>query len=108
MEENRIEDVIGEIFKIESTALGIQSDMEKEKAEYAQMMEQKTKDFDEQLSRETSEKLANLTGQLQKEKEKEMSAMRADIRNQTVKMEEVYEANHERWVKNIVESIIEE
>ena len=108
MEENRIEDVIGEIFKIESTALGIQSDMEKEKAEYAQMMEQKTKDFDEQLSRETSEKLANLTGQLQKEKEKEMSAMRADIRNQTVKMEEVYEANHERWVKNIVESILKE
>ena len=108
MDGNPIDEIIGQIFKIESTALGIQSDAENEKKDYAQMMEQKTKEFDEQLDKETSQKLEKLTGQLKKEKEEEMSAMRNDILKQTSKMEEMYELNHERWVKDIVENIIKE
>lgn len=108
IEGNRIDDIIGEILKIESTALGILSDTETEKEEYARMMEQKRKEFDEQLESETSKKLAKLNGQLKSEKEEEMSAMRNDILSQTSKMDAAYEANYEKWVKDIVESIIKE
>lgn len=108
MDGNPIDEIIGEIFKIESTALGIQSDTENEKKEYAGMIEQRTKDFDKQLEKETSEKLELLTRQLKKEKEEKMSAMRNNIFSQTSQMEQVYELNHKRWVKDIVESIIKE
>lgn len=108
IEGNRIDDIIGEILKIESAAIGILSDTEKEKEEYARMVEQRRKEFDEQLESETSEKLAKLNGQLKSEKEEEMSAMRSDILSQTSRMEAAYEANHEKWVRDIVESIIKE
>ena len=108
IQDNRIDDVIGEIFKIESTALGIQSDTEAEKEEYARMMEQKTRAFDEQLKQDTAEKLNSLSIQLKSEKEQQMSAMRNDILNQTSRMEQFYEANHDKWVDEIVESILKE
>lgn len=108
VEDNRIDEVIGEIFKIESAALGIQSDTEREKEDYAAMIEHKIKEFDEQLAEETKEKIQNLKRQLKADKEKELLAMRNDISGYTSKLDVLYEANHEEWVRNIVESIIKE
>ncbi len=108
VEDNRIDEVIGEIFKIESTALGIQSDTEREKQEYAELTERRIKEFDEQLSVETSKKIENLREQLKAEKENKMLSMRDDISSYTLKMEKLYMEKHEEWVKNIVDNIIKE
>ena len=108
MENNKMDQVITELSKIEAAAANIQSDMEKEKIEYAKLMEKKTAEFDENLEKETSEKLAELSERLEAEKKEELSAMRANILEQTAKMEEVYNAHHEKWVSDIVDSIIKE
>ena len=108
VEDNRIDEVIGEIFKIESTALGIQSDAEREKQQYAEYTERRIKEFDEQLAVETDEKIKELQEKLKLAKEKEMLSMRNDISEYTLKMDEQYNENHEEWVRNIVDSIIKE
>lgn len=108
MENNSMEQVIAELSKIEASAAGIHSQAEKEKEEYAKAMEQKTAEFDEELEKKTSERLEELREKLETEKKEELSAMRADILKQTDKMEEVYKANSDKWVKDIVGSIIKE
>lgn len=108
VEDNRIDEVIGEIFKIESTALGIQSDAEREKQQYAEYTERRIKEFDEQLAVETDEKIKELQEKLKLAKEKEMLSMRNDISEYTLKMDEQYNENHEKWARNIVDSIIKE
>lgn len=108
MENNKMDQVITELSKIEAAAAGIQNDMENEKLEYAKYIEKKTAEFDEQLERETTEKLAELSEKLEAEKKEELSAMRASILGITAKMEEIYNENHEKWVKDIVDGIIKE
>ena len=108
MEENRIDDVIGEIFKIEKAAVGIQEDADREIEEYTLEIEAKIKEYDEKLERETSEKLDRLEKELEEEKEKKISVMRADILKQTERLEQMYEANHEKWVNEIVGRIVNE
>lgn len=108
MDENKIDEIIGQLFKIEATAVGIQKDAETEKDDYSRLMEQKTKEYGENLQKETSVKLEKLREQLNVSKAIEMTAMRNDILNQTTKMDELYEENHEQWVKDIVESILKE
>lgn len=108
MDENRIDEIIAKLFKIEAVAVGIQNDAEREKIEYAELMMKKTQEFDENLERETAEKLEQLREQLNADKKAEMHIMKDDIYDQTSKMEELYETNHEQWVNDIVESILKE
>lgn len=108
MENNEMNQVITELSKIEAAAANIQRDTENEKKNYAKEMEQKIKDFDEQLEKETKEKLAELSKKLEEEKKKELSAMRAEILEKTAKMEEIYNSNCDKWVDNIVDSIVKE
>ncbi len=108
IEDNKIDEVIGEILKIESTALGIQRDTESEKEEYAVMLENKKMEFDKKLATDTSEKLENLKSELKANKEKELLAMRNNISCNISKLEKLYEENKEKWVDEIVNRIIKE
>ena len=108
VEDNRIDEVIAEMLKIEATALGIQNDTKREIEEYENRHEQRIKEFDESLSIEASKKLEILKEQLKADKERELFAMRDEILQYTAKLDKLYEANHEKWVKDIVDSIIKE
>lgn len=108
MDENRIDEIIGQLFKIEAAAVGIQNDTETEKDAYSKLMEQKTKEYAENLERDTGDKLEKLRQQLNESKALEMTTMRNDILNQTTRMDELYEENHEQWTRDIVESILKE
>lgn len=108
VEDNRIDEVIAEMLKIEATALGIQNDTKREIEEYENRHEQRIKEFDESLSIEASKKLEILKEQLKADKERELFAMRDEILQYTTKLDKLYEANHEKWVKDIVDSIIKE
>ena len=96
------------MLKIEATALGIQNDTKREIEEYENRHEQRIKEFDESLSIEASKKLEILKEQLKADKERELFAMRDEILQYTAKLDKLYEANHEKWVKDIVDSIIKE
>jgi transposase len=108
IEDNKIDEVIGEMLKIEATAIGIQDDTRREIERYGVMHEQRIKEFDERLAIETEQKLETLKEHLKADKEREMLAMRGDILEYTSKMDKMYEDNHEQWVNNIVDSIIKE
>ena len=108
IEDNKIDEVIGEMLKIEAAALGIQEDTRREIEQYGAIHEQRIKEFDEKLAIETEQKLEVLKEQLKTDKEREMLTMRGDILKYTSKMDKLYEDNHEQWVNNIVDSIIKE
>lgn len=108
MENNSIDQIIKELSKIEGTATKLQTESEREMEEYAKAMEQKTREFDENLERETTERLAELEDKLQMEKKEELSAMKEDVLNKAARMEEIYEANCDKWAKKIMSSIIKE
>lgn len=108
VEDNRIDEVIGEMLKIEATALGIQNDTKREIEEYEAIHEQRIREFDERLTAETKEKIEILSKQLNAKKAKEIEFMANDISQYILKMDKMYEANHEKWVNDIVDSIIKE
>lgn len=108
VDDNRIDEVIDEMLKIEATALGIQNDTKREIEEYEAIHEQRIREFDERLTTETKEKIEILSKQLNAKKAKEIEFMANDISQYILKMDKMYEANHEKWVNDIVDSIIKE
>lgn len=108
VEDNRIDEVIGEMLKIEAAALGIQNDTKREIEAYETIHEQRIREFDERLTAETKEKVEILSKQLNAKRTKEIEFMANDISQYVLKLDNLYEANHEKWVKDIVDSIIKE
>lgn len=106
--EHSVDEVINEISKIERAASNIEDESQREKEEYARLIDNKIKEFDERIDKETEENLANLRLKLEEEKRKELTAMRSEIVARTEKMDELYERNKEKWVDEIVQEIIKE
>lgn len=106
--EHSVDEVINEISKIERAASNIEDESQREKEEYARLIDNKIKEFDERIDKETEENLANLRLKLEEEKRKELTAMRSEIVARTEKMDELYERNKEKWVDGIVQEIIKE
>ena len=105
---NNVDEVINELSKIEAAAASILGESEREKEEYEMLTNRKIKEFDERIDKETEENLKNLQIKLEEEKREEMSKMRSDICAQTDKMEELYEREHQNWVRQIVDKIVNE
>ena len=108
MEDNKIEQVIEALFKIENSAEGIKADTEQKKAEYAQEIENKIKLFDEKLENEHKENLEKLAERLENEKKEAMDAMRKKMAVEVGKLDEEYEKNHEKIAREIFEQLISE
>lgn len=108
MENNKIEQVIEALFRIESSAEGIKADTEQQKAEYTQEIEKKVKLFDENLENEHKENLAKLTERLEREKIEAMDSMRKAMEAEVEKLDEAYNKNHEKIAKEIFEQLISE
>lgn len=106
--EHSVDEVINEISKIERAASNIEDESQREKEEYARLIDNKIKEFDERIDKETEENLANLRLKLEEDKRKELTAMRSEIVARTEKMDELYERNKEKWVDGIVQEIIKE
>ena len=105
---NNVDEVINELSKIEAAAASISGESEREKEEYEMLTNRRIKEFDERIDKETEENLKNLQIKLEEEKREEMSKMRSDICAQTDKMEELYEREHQNWVRQIVDKIVNE
>ena len=105
---NNVDEVINELSKIEATATNILNESENEKIAYERSITQKIKEFDVRVDKLAEKNLQTLKEQLEQEKREEMSKMRSDILAQTDKMEELFEKEHEDWVRQIVADIIKE
>lgn len=108
MEDNKIDQVIESLSRIEATAVGVQQDAEKEKALYAKEIEEKIKKFNEQLDIETKKELKELEDNLTSIHQKELADMRRDILDEVAGIESSYNNNHEEWAQKIFQQIIKE
>ncbi len=108
MEENKIDQVIVALSKIESTAVGIQEESEKEKNEYYKFIGDKIKEFDENLIKEHKANMLELTKNLEMEKEEELSAMREETQVLISFLDKAYQQKHEQWAKDILNQLIKE
>ncbi len=108
MEENKIDQVIVALSKIESTAVGIQEESEREKNQYYKMIVDKIKDFDESLLEEHRVKMSELSKKLESEKEEELSAMKDETHVLISFLDKAYQKKHEKWAKDILEQLIKE
>ena len=108
MDSNKIDEVIGQLVKIENAATKIQDQTEHEKEEYTKFTEDRIKEFDETLEEDTSKLLTEIRLNLDKKREEDLLAIRESIREKIRELEKSYEENHDRWVDEIVERIIKE
>lgn len=108
MEDNKIDKVISGLSRIEASAVSIQQEAEKQKAEYAKIIEAKIKEFDEQLDEETERELKELEAGIASVQHRELSDMRTSILEDVAHLEALYNESHEQWAKDIFEQIIEE
>lgn len=108
MEDNKIDQVIESLSRIEASAVGVQQDAEKEKTEYARNIEEKIKRFDEQLDGQTQKELKELEDNLSSIHQKELADMRNAILDEVAGIEASYNSKHDKWAKEIFEQIIKE
>lgn len=108
MEDNKVDQVIAALSRIEHSAEKIKSDTEQKKSEYAQEIEDKKKVFDENLEKEHHENMKKLAEKLENEKENSLHLMKADMEEQVGKLVEAYEKNHEKMAEEIFRQLISE
>lgn len=106
MDDNKIDQVIASLSRIEHSAEGIKSDTEQKKSQYAQEIERKIKEFDKELEVSHGESLERLAERLEEEKKKAMVEMRADMAVEVGKLDEAYEKNHEKLAREIFNKMI--
>lgn len=108
MEDNKIDQVIASLSKIEAAAVGVQQETEREKAEYAKSIEEKIKEFDKKLNDETEKELKEISDSLTLAHQKELSDMRDTILEEVSRMDAAYNEHHGQWAMKIFEQIIKE
>lgn len=101
-----INHVIDQLSKIEASSNGILGNADKEKKEYALLMEQKTKEFDDALQKETSDKLEQIKADLQVEAEKELEVWNSESESQLKEYDLIFAEKHKILAQEILDKIV--
>lgn len=101
--ENRT--IISRLSHIESTAVRILESADSRKKELALEMEQKTREFDEKLAKDTQKQLDTLREKLNAKKEADLSRLREETSRDFEILELHYEKNHTVWAAEILQAI---
>ena len=97
-----MEQIIGKLSEIETTAETIMKDALQKKKALSAEMERQSKEFDTQLEKQTEEQIKEIRRNLEGEKDKRLSSLREDTQAA------YYAKNHERLSREIFEKIIQE
>lgn len=108
MEENKIDQVIANLSKIEATATKIREDAEIEKTSYTEYIEGEIKKFDEEFEAKTDKQMKELADNLEKTQKKELADMRVEILKYVDKMETDFNNNFKQIAQDIFEKIVKE
>ena len=104
--ENHMDTIISQLSQIEGTAVRILQSADSQKKELALEMEQRTKEYDAELARDTNEQLGALKEKLNAQKEEELSRLRVETSHTLEILEANFEKNHTMWAMQILHSII--
>ena len=102
-----MEQIIGKLSEIETTAETIMKDALQKKKALSAEMERQSKDFDTQLEKQTEEQIKEIRRNLEGEKDKRLSSLREDTQALS-QLDAYYAKNHERLSREIFEKIIQE
>ena len=103
-----MEQIIGKLSEIETTAESIMKDAAQKKKALSAEMERQSKEFDTQLEKQTEEKIQEIRRNLEGEKDKRLSTLREDTQTSLDQLDTYYAKNHERLSREIFEKIIQE
>jgi|GEM_PF-4786911 len=101
-----INHVIDQLSKIEASSNERISSADIEMKEYALLMEQKTKEFDDALEAELTKKLTQIKADLSAENADELNAWRAETELQLEKIDERFRSRHKQIAQKILETIV--
>ncbi len=104
--DNRIDQVIAELSKIEASAVKIKEEAELEKTTYANEVQHKTKEFDADLAKKSAEKLSKINEELQAEKKAQLTEWREETTVILSHLDESYEKKHTEWATTIMNNLI--
>ena len=103
-----MEQIIGKLSEIETTAEIIMKDALQKKKALSAEMERQSKEFDTQLEKQTEEQIKEIRRNLEGEKDKRLSSLREDTQAALSQLDAYYAKNHERLSREIFEKIIQE
>ena len=102
-----MEQIIGKLSEIETTAETIMKDALQKKKALSAEMERQSKEFDTQLEKQTEEQIKEIRRNLEGEKDKRLSSAETNQRALS-QLDAYYAKNHERLSREIFEKIIQE
>lgn len=103
-----MEEIIGKLSAIETTAESIMDDAAKAKKALSADMERQFKEFDSQLEKQTEAKIQEIRCNLENEKDARLASLRDDTQAALKELDSYYQNNHERLSREIFEKIIQE
>lgn len=104
--ESQMDTIINQLSHIEGTAVRIMESAEHQKKELSLEMEQRTREYDDRLARDTKKQLDSLKETLSAKKDAELSRLEAKTAHTLQELEENYKKNHTAWAEEILHSII--
>lgn len=104
--EHSVDDVIGKLSEIEAAAERIVEATELQKKQLTDDMEEKSRQFDENLSKETEKSLRQLREKLNREKDEELQNQKEETEKALAAMQQKYDKEHSMWADSILQSIV--
>lgn len=104
--DNQMENIINQLSCIEDAAVRIMELADHQKKELSLEMEQRTKEFDEQLAADIKERLQRMQDKLDAEKNAELENLKIANLDAQNALNESFEKNHTKWAKEILDELI--
>ena len=99
-------EIIDRISEIEAASAAIIEDANQKKKEFADLMEQRMKEFDIQTETETEKKLASLKQALEEKTEQELARLKSSTLAVQKALRETYRKNHTAYAEQILTGMI--
>lgn len=101
-----MEQILNKLSEIETAAEAVVQETDRQKQVLSAEMEQQCKDFDEQLTKETDSKIAQIRRNLEHDKDAQLTALRRDTQEAFARLDAYYAANHQQISQEIYQKII--
>ena len=103
-----INSIIKQLAEIDSASAKILQKTQDEKAEYAEMIKQQKRAFDEDLQKKNDYEVSQFQLALDAENENALKQCRIDCDNDIEQLNRIYNENSAKWVDDIFNEIIKE
>lgn len=101
-----INKVIAQLSSIETASSKVVESADKEKSDYASLMEKKTQEFDAQLAKDSEALLTKTKETLRQSSIQEFESWKESARQELERIDQAFSLHHEEMAKKIFDQII--